>query len=100
MQRLHEGVAEVEQETPFLIRELGHGDAGGFAGALQAQLPLVLTLVEIACREERQDIPEWPIGIAVEGLDLIEGRTEVRIGTKVSGDLLGLRFIYADLAGS
>ena len=74
LERLHESVAQVEQQSALQVRLLRLGDGGALLGALQAQFALVLPLVQIAEGDQGKGIAERAVGIAGEGVELVDGR--------------------------
>ena len=99
LQRLHECAAQAEEQSSLQVGLLRHRDGGALLGALQPQFPLVLPLVQVAGRDQRQGVGQRAVRTWGEGVELIERRGEVRVRPQVSRGLLGLGFIDAELAG-
>src|ERR1019366_6771126 len=95
----YEGIAEAEEKSSLLVRQLRRRDRRALLRALQAQLALASALVEVAGRDQRQSAPEGTVGVGIEGGNLIERPGQVRIGPQIGGGFLGFRFVDADAAG-
>ena len=100
LERRDEGAAQVEEQVALLVGQLRDGHGGALLRAFQAQFALVCPLVQIVGGDVRKGGAEGAVRVAGEGIELIDADGHVGIGPQVGGDLLGLGFVDADLAGA
>ena len=99
LQSLHKCTTQIEEQSAFLVGQLGLCDGGSFLGALQTQLPFVLPFMQIAGRNRWQRFGERAVfvdRILAERIDLVEADGQIRVGTQIGRDLLVARLVDAD----
>ncbi len=73
LQGLYKSGAQREQQGALQVRLLRHGDGGALLRAFQAQLALVLPLVQVIETRQRLHVRQWPVRVRAERVELIEG---------------------------
>jgi hypothetical protein len=91
----HECRAQRELHIALQVFVLGLRDARALLGALQAQFALVVALVKIAEAGRKEGAAErFPDAMIGRNLGSVRGGRELRVGTQIGRDFLGLHLVH------
>src|SRR6266481_1835689 len=98
LERLNECVSQIEHESSFQIRLSRDRDLGRILSALEPQFPLVSPFMQVAEVWRLSSTGErLPDSLRRRDLNAIDGHSKVRIRADIRRNLLGSRFVDADL---